>query len=95
MTFNDLGISRSHKAERVINGDGIANLTLMLVQRFLQEYRHFNFNIMTACGVAVVRMATLLTKDRRENIIKIFGVIRLAFVLLELAIKLWIVTVLP
>ncbi|MDI5448951.1 asparagine synthase-related protein, partial [Salmonella enterica subsp. enterica serovar Anatum] len=54
----------------------IDTLKEVAAKQIFQEYRHFNFDIMTACGVAVVRMATVLTKNRRENIIKIFGVIR-------------------
>ncbi len=48
---------------------------------------------MTACGVAVVQMATMLTKRRKyhQNLRRYGAGLRVA---LELAIKYWIVTVL-
>ncbi len=37
-------------AKGVINRQVIADGTLMLSKRFFEEYRHFDFNIVAACG---------------------------------------------
>ena len=41
----------------------IADGTLMLSKRFFEEYRHFDFNIVAACGGALTALAGMLTEN--------------------------------
>ena len=67
----------------------------MFGKGFLQEHRHFNLNIVAARRLTLAGLSAVLPKDGRENVVKIFGVITLAFALLELLVELRIVAVLP
>ena len=50
-------------AKGVINRQVIADGTLMLSKRFFEEYRHFDFNIVAACGGALTALAGMLTEN--------------------------------
>ena len=50
-------------AKGVINRQVIADGTLMLSKRFFEENRHFDFNIVAACGGALTALAGMLTEN--------------------------------
>lgn len=90
--FGDLSL---YRAKRIVDRQGVTDGAAMLSKGFFEEHGHIDFDIVPTTGVALLRLASVLTKNGGENIVKIFGVVALTFTLLELTAELRIVAVLP